>query len=194
MQQLIPYIIYDPRSPQEDWLRLTGELRRQGVNAYHIVHPVEDSDSVVRSINLTHKTCVRWAQERNEPMACIMEQDVWFPAEDGYIHWLAQCPKLFDLYLACTYGPKHTALYGSGFEVTYAVGFHCYLIYKRFYDDFLSLSEEKHIDTAIEGVEGVYKVCYPFTALQHPGISANSRVWEDRNVNLKEEDVYGKFK
>lgn len=121
------------------------------------------------------------AKERNLPQVCIMEDDVCFPAKDGFAYWMTWEPENYDIYLAGTYGSRKPCLY--------PIGLHCYLIRSRFYDAFLNVYPTKHIDTAMEGL-GRFEVCYPMAAIQRPGWSANNKKLVNFNVSLKKEDVY----
>lgn len=126
-----------------------------------------------------------------------MESDVMFPAADGWEYFLKNKPADFDLYLAATYGEFMAAIPcgPNGMMYTYVnrpAGFHCYIIHERYYDTFLNTPPDLHIDDVQTG--GVYKVCYPFAALQRPGWSANAKGNVNYNNDLlhnRKYDVYG---
>jgi hypothetical protein len=140
---------------------------------------------VVESINASHKMIVRDAMEKGFEEVCIAEDDLMFTAEDGWQHFLNKKPKEYDLYLASTYiVPVSNNM---------VCGFHLYMVHSRFYEQFLSVPNNSHIDTAMDALKGKYEFCYPFSALQRPGFSANNKHQPTVNYNslLKEEDVYG---
>lgn len=178
-------IIFDNRQPN-DYDRLLQEFEQQGIHYYKFWEATVDKNSVVGSINASHKTIVRWAKESKMPEVCIAEQDLWFPADDGWGYFLSQKPKEYDLYLSATYIIP--------IENQKVCGFHLYFVSERFYDQFLSVPDESHIDTSVGDLKGKFVFCYPFAALQNPGFSANNRAVVNYNSILKEEDVYGKFR
>lgn len=167
----------NPR-PKDD---LYHELDKQGIDA-KLWPCVRDSNNVVRSINLSHKQIVAFAQEHCIPEICIMEEDVMFPAPDGWQYFLSNKPAEFDLYLAGAYGLNDAAFArirkGSGaVPIHNFAGLHCYIISESYYNTFLSLPEDQHIDNQ-PGL-GRFYVCSPMAALQRPGYSYNAK----RTVN-----------
>lgn len=181
------FVLWDPRSPDVEWIAGGGELERQGIEA-KIVTPVYNSESVEKSINLSHKNMVRMAKAQNLPEVCILESDAQFPAPDGWQYFLENKPATFDIYLGGAYGLS--GLQPGARRIISWEGMHCYIIHSRFYDRFLSVPEDQHIDVAMDGL-GVYYVCYPFAAIQRPGWSATSKQEVNYNRLLSKEDVYG---
>jgi len=178
-------IIFDDRQPN-DYDRLLQEFERQGIRCYKFWEATVNTCSVVKSINASHKKIVMWAKEQGLPEVCVAEQDLWFPAEDGWNYYLSKKPKEYDLYLSSTYIIP--------IENNKVCGFHLYFVSERFYDQFLSVPDESHIDTAVGDLRGNFVFCYPFAALQNPGFSANNKSVVNYNSILKEQDVYGKFR
>lgn len=160
---------------------LIDELHRQEVYDYKIWNCIEDKGSVIRSINLSHKAIVRYAKEQWLKEIAIAEDDLQFTAPGAWEFFLKNKPEVYDLYLACSYLPLHSGL---------VCGFHLYFISEKFYDQFLSVPDNLHIDTAMEGLKGNYVFCYPFPALQRPSWSANNREKVDYNKVLNPEDIY----
>lgn len=164
---IVPRILHGGHSPRIPIL--LNELQQQGITEFNIVEGIHDKHSVVRSINLSHKKIVLQALEDGLPEVCIFEDDIKFTAPGAFSHFLTQKPTDFDLYLGGIYlgdiAPDNTT---KDFTAL-----HCYIISERFYDTFLSLPEDKHIDTCLKGL-GKYVVCNPMIAIQHPGYSANT--------------------
>jgi len=182
---MIPQIIYDDRHP-EKWQPLIDGLKEQGITDYKIWEPVFDSDSVIRSINLSHKQIVQWAKFHNLHEICILEDDVMFTAPGAWQRFLDEMPLWpFDIYLGGTYG-LNKPITGKIDKIN---GLHCFIIRQRFYDTFLGVHDDIHIDVALDNL-GCYYICYPFVALQRPGFSANSRAFSDKNADLSKEDIY----
>lgn len=186
---MIANILYDPYRPVPNET-LFEEIKRQEID-HKLWEAVTDPQSAPRSINLGHKQIVLHAKLTGQKKICIMEEDVWFPADDGWDYFLANEPANYDLYLGGIYGLNQSAMNrmeGSGtVEIHNFAGLHCYIIHERYYDTFLSIPDHQHIDLGNAGL-GKYLVCYPFAALQYPGYSANNRV----KVNYNEESAVPK--
>lgn len=198
--------IVDNRRPEKLPL-LEAEMLRQGIS--YTLWDAEILPNVVESINASHKKIVQYAADAGLPEVAIAEDDVYFPADDGWKYFLANKPKAFYLYLGgcyCNlivsrktesdgqwirvdwgkhYHPTRTTIERS---VLSPVGLHCYIINERYYRTFLNTDPTAHIDTA---QKGVFKVCYPMAAIQRPGWSANNLENVNYNTILKPEDVYG---
>lgn len=177
---MIAHVLINPYRPIPN-ATLHNELDRQGIDA-KFWEPVYDSADVVRSINLSHKRIVQFAVEHYLPEICIMEEDVMFPAPDGWKYFQANKPEEFDLYLGGAYGLNYKALErvadGVGpVPIHNFTGLHCYVINECYYGTFLGMPDNKHIDDQ-PGL-GSFYVCAPFVALQYPGWSSNAR----RNVD-----------
>lgn len=182
---IVPQIIYDDRN-SADYERLIAEFERQGIADYKFWEAKRNKDSVVQSINASHKMIVRWAKEQGLNEVCIFEQDVWFPADDGWKYFLENKPKEFDLYLACTLVLP--------VEEKRVCGFHCYIVHSKFYDRYLEAKDDYHVDNAMDDLKGDYHFCYPFAALQRPGFSRNNMQIVNYNSIFQDKDVYGKFR
>lgn len=174
-------IILDSRRV-EKYQPLMDELSRQGITDYEI-WPCMIFQNVIESINASHKKIVQWAKENGQNEVCIAEDDLYFPAPDGWKYFLKNKPEDYELYLAASYG---------GYSEKQPIGFHLYCIHEQFYDKFLSVPDDVHIDTAMwfMGKEK-FIFCYPFAALQRPGFSSNNMSYTDYNKTLRPEDVYG---
>lgn len=126
---------------------------------------------VYQNIARSHKDVIRWAKSRHDPYVLVMEDDCWFPSSDGFQWFLDQVPrKPFDIFLGGIYGGAPD---GDGLLKSF-VAAHCYIVADRFYDRFLSVPENKHLDHALAGL-GVYYVCQPYAAIQRNGFSDNVR-------------------
>lgn len=174
-------IIYDNRHP-EDYGRLLGEFIQQGIYNFKFWDCISDKDSVVRSINLSHKMIVKNAKDNSNRFALIAEQDVTFSAPDAWQYFLKNEPESYDLYLWGSYIPPISNNKVCGFQL--------YIIHEKFYDKFLEIPDDVHIDTYMDELKGDYKFCYPFPALQRPGFSSNNMAHVNYNEILEEKDIY----
>jgi hypothetical protein len=180
-------VIFNPNHPEPDRLdRLLAELTRQGLDADKVdIWPcIRGRETVEASINASHKMLVRMARELGLPEIAIMEEDVHFPAPDGYSYWMENLPAGdWDIYFAGTYDSR------VGDRVPRPRGMHAYIIRSWFYDKFLAVDPTEHIDQALRDL-GDFRVCYPYAAIQRPGWSVNKREEVDYNKPLAPEDVY----
>lgn len=158
------------------------ELERQEITDFEL-WPCIIEPNVVKSINLSHKMIVREAQEKGLKEVCIAEDDVMFSAKDGWKYFLDNKPEIYDLYLSATYIVTT--------PLKHICGFHLYCVHEKFYEKFLSVPDESHIDTVMDSVGGDFVFCYPFAALQRAGFSSNNKKIVNYNAVLKDEDVYG---
>ncbi len=146
---------------------MVEELVRCKITSAVFVHSVP-AISPIKSLNLTHKSIVCKAKELNMPYVWILEDDCRFSKPDAAQFFVANRPEQFDLYIGgISYGeplPNNT--------IDKFSAMHCYMVHARFYDIFLKLPSDKHIDMALSDVPNrIYKVCNPFVAYQAPGYS-----------------------
>lgn len=191
---MIIYVLHDLRQPDSTWVACMEELKRQGIERYIMYPAIINGLTVEQCINRSHKSIVAEAKHKNLPEVCIMESDVMFPAIDGWEYFLRDMPQAFDIHLAGVYSNsmdkfRTTSLFTHHHTVSNISGFHCYIVKSRYYDKFLEVPDDLHIDDAQQG--GIYSVCYPFAAIQRPGWSANAKAKVDYNTGLIPQDVYG---
>jgi len=118
----------------------------------------------------SHKSVIMAAMQRQAPYVLVMEDDCWFPAEDGFWWFLQNWPTgPFDLYLGGIYGGQQNQ---DGTWHRFS-GTHCYVAAARFFPTFLSIAEDNNVDYALTGL-GVYRVCQPYAAIQRDGYSDNA--------------------
>lgn len=174
-------VIYDNRN-SEDYPRLLHEFNEQGIDDFKFWEAVVLKDSVVDSIAASHKMIVQDAKDNELEICVLAEQDINFTCPTSWHFFMNKKPKEFDLYL---WGSYITPI--SNNQVC---GFQLYIIHEKFYDQFLSVPKNQHIDTYMNELKGDYKFCYPFAALQRPGFSANNREQVNYNSILQPEDIY----
>lgn len=183
------HVIYDNRPLPDKMIELKEEFEDQNIVPTKIWEPV-DAKSVVESINATHKAIVRYAKEKGLKEVCIIEDDLFFPGHDGWEYFLKNKPEDFDIYIAGTYyldGPDTWK--PPVVKVKAYVGNHLIIVSEKYYDKFLSVPDNSHIDTAQEGL-GDFYVCFPMAALQRPGFSSNARIKVNYNTMLRSEWIH----
>lgn len=166
-----------------------NELKRQGIKDFDIWPCILDK-TVVSSISKSFKMIVEDAKEKGLSEVVIAEDDLSFPAQDGWEYFLKNKPDDFDIYIGGTYLLNQPDSWkGPIVKVDSYVGNHLIIIHEKYYDRFLQTPEDLHIDTAQEG-KGDFYVCFPFAALQRPGFSSNSMIPVNYNSMLKQEWIY----
>jgi hypothetical protein len=159
-----------------------AELAKQGIKDFKVWQAVVLRESVIKSINASHKMLVRAARDLEWPYVIIAEDDLMFTDEGAWQYYLDMMPRKFDLYLGCTYVKP--------FSPVKVTGFHLYTVHEKFYARFLSAPDDVHIDTFMDELNGDYRLCYPFPALQRAGFSSNNSGYADYNTVLTKDDLY----
>lgn len=174
---ITPQIIHDPRKSDRLPL-LMDELSMQNINNAVIWEATIDLPTVEASINKSHKDIIRWAKERNMDEVCVFEDDLMFQDQYSWRMFLENKPQKFDLYMGGAYGMNKM---GSEFGDEHGVdlvdsfqGLHCYICHSDYYDRFLAVPDDAHIDVA-QGGKGTFYVCRPMIGYQRPGYSATAR-------------------
>jgi hypothetical protein len=182
------HIIFDDRKI-EKYDPLITELKRQRITDFEIF-PCILRPNVVASINASHKMIVRMAKESGLKEVCIAEDDLMFKSAHGWSYFVRNKPAEFDIYIGGTYLIDKPETWEPPLvKVKDYVGNHLIIVAEKYYDRFLSVSDNDHIDTAQGGL-GDFYVCFPFAALQRPGFSSNNMAIVNYNAPLKEEWVY----
>lgn len=163
------------------------EMIRQGIEDYKFWPSIHIANKPKRTgISKAHKQIVEWALIEQLPEVCIMEDDVWFPADDGWKYFLSNKPKEYDLYLAgITRGDIN-----EGNTTKRYTGQFAYLINERFYTTFLRADENLDIDGAMSGM-GIFHVCNPFAAFCYPSWSDNCNGMMDYSHLLIGREIHG---
>lgn len=174
-------IIFDDRFPN-DKERLIREFEEQGIEDFKFWEAIVLTDSVVDSIAASHKMIVQNAKDSGFKSVIVAEQDLTFTCPNAWDYFIGNKPEKFHLWL---WGSYITPI--SNNQVC---GFQLYVVAEKFYDRFLSVPKNQHIDTYMNELNGDYKFCYPFPALQRSGFSANNRIEVNYNSLLKDEDIY----
>ena len=164
---MIPNIIHKTERTErkENLLR---ELKEQGIESYNIWEGVYSPNSTMEGINLAHKQIVEWAKNERLEKVLIFEDDIKFTDKGAWKYFLNNEPKEYDIYL----GGIYLGVINEGL-VSAFTALHCYVVHSRFYDKFLSVKSDLHLDHALAD-GGKYIVCEPMIAVQYNGWSDNS--------------------
>lgn len=147
---------------------------------------VHDTTSIAKSINLSHKQIVQSAKDCGYNAVTIVEDDFKATHPNSLNFYQKNMPQDYDIYLGGIYVgdilPDNIVKEFSAL--------HFYTVHSRFYDTFLSLSDDGHIDRLLGGL-GKYVVCNPMPFIQHNGIySSNSQKIEDYTTLLEKYNLY----
>lgn len=147
---------------------LLEQLKFAGIENYELWDGVY-LPSIKAGINAAHKQIVEYAKIAEWPEVCIAEDDIVFTHPNSYNYFLEQKPNDFDIYLSMFYtgNPDENNI------VTKFTGLTMYIVHQRFYDTFLSVPDDDHIDVLLSGL-GKYVVCPEFAAIQRNGFSSNT--------------------
>lgn len=183
---MIANIIHD-RSRKDRFEVLLKELKEQGIS-YILWDAVKDITPGT-GISKAHKRIVQWAKDNNQPEILIMEDDVRFCGPGSFQYFLDNKPQEFDIYLAGVYFGH---LQPDNSVKTFSA-LHCYVVHERFYDTFLKVPVKYQLDTYLSEQGGLYKVCYPFAAIQHNGYSDNVKKSVNYDPLLKPYQLYNNY-
>lgn len=110
------------------------------------------------AINLAHRQIVQYAQDHNLKYVAIAEDDCRFFAPGAWKYFMEKMPDDFDIYFSMYYAAdsvsenRITGLFS---------GMTMYIVHKRFYETFLSLPNNVHIDREMLGpVADQYKFIF----------------------------------
>lgn len=184
----LPFIgIIHNSAHQNRYETLQWELHEQGISKFEIFPSVYDYRSTKRGINLAHKSVVEYGKLLGAEETCVMEDDIRFCGKGAFDYFLKNKPETFDIYL----GGIYVGDIVNG-KVKEFCGFHCYIIHERFYDTFLNLPLDEHIDNACRN-QGEFYVCDPFIAVQYNGFSSQTGKDENYDKLLEGRRFYGNF-
>jgi len=159
---------------------LMKELNTQCIIDYELWQGVF-LPSIKASINAAHKQIVEYARLAEWDYVAIAEDDIQFTSPNSWQYFLDNMPYDFDMYLSMVYlgQPDENNV------VKDFTGMTMYVVAKRFYDIFLSIPDDDHIDRLLGGL-GRFVVCNPFVAKQFNGVSSNTGKHEIYDYLLKE--------
>lgn len=152
---------------------LVKELSEQDISDYEIWHGEIVPRSRRTGICRSHKKIVQYAKDNNIPKVVIAEDDIKFFAKGAWEYYLQQMPDDFDLYFGMVFKGQ---IDSNNRLVEVAHGMTLYTVHERFYDYFLSIDDNNHIDLASTKEYKKYKfiVCNPFVCTQNGTYSDNS--------------------
>lgn len=164
---------------------LNEEIQRQGIANYKYWNGIY-LPSIKASINAAHRQIVEYAKIAEFSEVLIAEDDFVGTHKDSFKFFLSQKPKDYDLYLAQIY----LGDIDDNNMVKDFTGMTMYFVNARFYDKFLNVDPEEHIDRALAGL-GDFYVCNPFPFIQRNGFSSNTGKKENYDRLLSSRKLFG---
>lgn len=152
---------------------LLFEMQEQGAK-YKVWDAIYNPSDGKVGCSQSHKQIVRQAKKDNLPFVLIAEDDIVFSGKGAYDFFLKSIPDSFDIYLGTSYSYHN---YPDGKVQYYFDSTTIYAVHARYYDDFLALDENKHLDNALsEKVDVIdIMICQPYIAKQTDGYSFNQK-------------------
>lgn len=159
--------------------RLYNEIKQQGITDYEFWDGIF-LPSIKASINAAHKQIVEYAKMAEWESVCIAEDDIQFTHPNSWKYFLDNKPDDFDIYLSMIYlgEPDENNIVKEFTGLTLSI------INRKFYEKYLSVPSDEHIDRALSQTGGKFVVCNPFVAKQYNGISSNTGKWEEYDTLL----------
>lgn len=120
----------------------------------------------------SHKRIVQWAKDTGEKQVIIAEDDIRFFAPGAWLYYLEKIPTDFDIF----FGMIYIGTFDKTMRITSVIsGMTLYCVHERFYDKFLSLPDNSHVDRDISRDYQKYKfyVCDPMVCEQNGTFSDN---------------------
>lgn len=166
---------------------LMKELESQNIYKYMLFPSVYHPKGAKEGINLAHRQCVEYAKVAGFSEICVMENDISFLGDGAFDYFIKRKPEDFDLYLAGAYVTN----FNKDGTLHDFCGFHCYIVKDHFYDTYLSVPYDEHIDRAMAGM-GKFILCDPMIAVQHSGYSSNTGKFENYDSLLQDKRLFNR--
>lgn len=176
---------------QDRYDELQPELKKQGITDVEYWYGEVFKHSIKKGICRGHKKIVQHAKENNLPFIIIAENDIKFCGEEkgAWQYFLDNIPNDYDIYSALCYSgtikENRIVSQASGFTTLYIVN-------QRFYDFFLSIPDDCHIDRELSKYWEQFKllVSPKVAVIQSGSFSDNSKRKCDYSSYLEGRDIY----
>lgn len=162
------------------------ELEQQKITDYEFWDGIYKYKTAKENINAAHKQIVEYAQLAGWEMVCVGEDDLRFFASGAWDYFIQNIPNDFDVYLSSIY----LGDIKEDNTTDYFCGMTLYIVHSRFYDKFLSINPNDHIDREMKGM-GKFVVCNPMVCEQYDGHSQNTGKDEKYRNLLEGRNLFG---
>ncbi len=170
--------------------KLIKELNSQEITDYSIIDGFYERRNTKKAIHGGHKKIVELARAQEMPNVIIAEDDIVFSSPKSYEYFLSQIPESYDLFCGLIYAGKtennRVISAASGIMTLYSV-------HSRFYDFFLSINSDTHIDRELSAtaLQHEYYLCNPMVVYQRGGFSHNLNRIMFYHEYLRDIKLYG---
>lgn len=148
---------------------------------------IKDPWMTFRGVSQAHKQIVRWAKREGLSEVLISEDDFFLYAPGAFDYFLEKKPEEYDLYLGNIFwGSLNPPAVGDFCGLT------LYFVHSRFYDRFLSVKEENHLDRVLGRMDAVKIVCDPMVCSQRDGYSDNKKAEGHYEKYMANYNIYGR--
>ena len=179
------HIIHLPER-KDRWELMAKELQQESITNYKIWDGIVDPSKISRGISRSHKQIIQYALESSLPEVLVGEDDLHFTSPGAFAYFMRNKPAEYDIYLG---GPSHGKLDANN-KVRDFAGLLLYIVHQRFYETFLSIPEDQHIDRGLRN-KGDFIVCNPFPVIEHSGYSDNLKEDCDSNIYYGHRQLFG---
>lgn len=169
---------------------LMYELSKQGITDYSIIEGFYDPKNTKQAIHKGHRLIVELAKKQNLPFVLITEDDIVFTHPNSFNYFISQIPESYDIFSGLVYSAtmEGNRIMRGGSGMT-----SLYFISSRFYDFFLSMNVDNHIDRelALTAHKHEYYVIDKYVCTQRGGFSIN-RMQDGMNYDayLEGREIY----
>lgn len=164
------------------------QIKIQGIKSFKVWNGIYDPVDTISAISRSHKLVVRHAKENELSRVIIAEDDVLFTKEGAWDYFLKSIPTECDMFLGHVYdGLWHPngKLRGQFSSMS------LYCVNSKFYDYFLSVPENKHIDLVMNNSwRHDIRVCLPMVCRQMSGWSDNMKKNVDYSYKEKSGNMF----
>lgn len=170
---------------------LIEELEHQKISDYSIIEGFYEKINTKKAIHKGHRLIVELAKKQNFPNCIIAEDDIVFTSPNSYKYFINNIPESYDIFSGLMYvgqsDENNKILNGASGIMT------LYSIHSRFYDFFLSLDVDTHIDRDLGNTafEHEYYVCDKVVCIQRGGYSFNLKKEMYYDDYLADKPLYG---
>lgn len=169
---------------------LLKELEAQGITQYTLVPGQYDPENTKRSIHTGHRKIIQNAKDLGLSRCIVCEDDIKFTHPNSFNYFISQIPKSYDLFSALVYSAE---MEGNRIKNGASGVMTLYSIHSRFYDFFLSMDINNHVDreAGLTAYKHEYFICDPMCVEQRGGHSFNLKRTMYYTEYLRGKKLYG---
>lgn len=171
---------------------ILNQIQQQQIDFYSIheaYDAIELKIQTKEAITKGHKLIIQSAKNNNLPYCIVAEDDLVFTASGAWNYFIANIPESFDLYFGLIYNgtvENNRVLNGMSGVMT------LYVVHNRFYDFFLSIPDNVHIDRELgqTAFKHEYYVVPKMCVVQSGSYSDNLRRAMNYDVYLEGKELF----